>query len=80
MSDSEGRISYVQFLQAVHDEPTLAPSASRLSAKSQGNSRRAERAEKTATEALSPEAAEDLLRKHVQAQFGTLAKVCCSQK
>ena len=72
MTEADGRISYLQFLNAVNDEPTLAPSAKgRRGESGKSRARRIERA----TESLSNEAAEDLLRTHVAAQVETLLKV-----
>lgn len=74
MLDAAGRISYVQFLNAVHDEPTLAPSrlGSRLSKREA--SRLGSYPERAAS-LLSPAAAENLLRTQVLANTDTLLKV-----
>lgn len=75
MLESAGRISYVQFLNAVHDEPTLAPSrlGSSLGGSKRDRSRLANYPE-SAANLLSPAAAENLLRSQLQANTDTLLK------
>ena len=76
MLDTAGHISYVQFLNAVHDEPTLAPSrlGSSLSRRERGGGTRLGSYPESAVALLSPAAAENLLRAQVQANTDTLLK------